>query len=176
MHANLSFKDSSSIHDDFIATIFTSRLKTPLGPLEIVATESAVTTVRFIDEEADNSSIDNGATKENALSICAKQQLKEYFDKKRKHFDLPLSPLGTEFQQNVWKHLLKVEYGTTASYLDVAKAINKPKACRAVGAANGKNPIAIIVPCHRIIGASGMLTGYAGGLARKAYLLKLETL
>ena len=101
-------------------------------------------------------------------------ELGEYFDGNRKAFDVPLDPQGTEFQQQVWQALLEIPYGQMASYAEVASAINKPKAVRAVGAANGRNPISILVPCHRVIGSNGSLTGYAGGLPRKQWLLQLE--
>ncbi|WP_133407537.1 methylated-DNA--[protein]-cysteine S-methyltransferase [Parashewanella tropica] len=101
-------------------------------------------------------------------------QLKEYFDGLRNEFDLALAPQGTDFQKQVWQALLNVPFGETASYSDISEQINRPKAVRAVGAANGANPIAIIVPCHRIIGKSGKLTGYAYGLELKKTLLKLE--
>ncbi|MDN3379831.1 MULTISPECIES: methylated-DNA--[protein]-cysteine S-methyltransferase [unclassified Pseudoalteromonas] len=104
---------------------------------------------------------------------CAKQ-LGQYFNKQRQSFSLTLDTQGTEFQQAVWQALMAVPFGQTQSYSDIAIALNNPKAVRAVGAANGKNPISIIVPCHRIIGASGKLTGYAGGLKRKEWLLKHE--
>ena len=110
----------------------------------------------------------------NAVTKEAKQQLSEYFDQQRKAFDLPLAPVGTQFQQNVWQQLCAIPYGETCSYADIAKQLNNPNAVRAVGSANGKNPISIVVPCHRVIGANGTLTGYAGGLTRKAALLTLE--
>jgi len=102
------------------------------------------------------------------------RQLAEYFAGTRRTFDLPLAPRGTGFQQRVWRALLAVPYGATCSYGDIARAIGRPAASRAVGAANGKNPIAIIVPCHRVIGASGALTGYGGGLPTKKWLLAHE--
>ena len=110
----------------------------------------------------------------NAVTKEAKQQLSEYFNQQRKAFDLPLAPVGTQFQQNVWQQLCAIPYGETCSYADIAKQLNNPNAVRAVGSANGKNPISIVVPCHRVIGANGTLTGYAGGLTRKAALLTLE--
>lgn len=110
----------------------------------------------------------------NAITDEACCQLKAYFDGQLHEFDLPLAPKGSEFQNQVWRALLQVKYGETASYLDIAKAIGNPKAVRAVGMANGRNPIAIVVPCHRIIGSNRTLTGYAGGLQRKQYLLNLE--
>lgn len=104
----------------------------------------------------------------------AVKQLDEYFAGKRKKFDLPLSMKGTEFQQKVWEALRAIPYGETRSYGDIAKAIGKPKAARAVGMANNRNPVSIIVPCHRVIGANGSLVGYGGGLKAKEFLLKLE--
>jgi methylated-DNA-[protein]-cysteine S-methyltransferase len=104
----------------------------------------------------------------------ARSQLKAYFAGKLREFDLPLAPQGTEFQQRVWLALLRIPYGETASYGDIARAVGEPQASRAVGAANGQNPIAIVVPCHRVIGANGTLTGYGGGLDNKRILLELE--
>lgn len=108
------------------------------------------------------------------MLVAARAQLAEYFRGKRTRFDLPLRPDGTAFQQSVWRALLKVPFGTTSTYGALAAAIGRPGAARAVGAAVGANPLAIVVPCHRIVGADGTLTGYAGGLARKAKLLALE--
>jgi methylated-DNA-[protein]-cysteine S-methyltransferase len=102
------------------------------------------------------------------------QQLAEYFARKRQQFDLPLNPQGSEFQQRVWTALLKIPYGQTRSYAEQAVLIGDIKAVRAVGAANGRNPIGIIIPCHRVVGSNGSLTGYAGGLAQKDFLLRLE--
>lgn len=101
-------------------------------------------------------------------------QLTEYFSGRRKDFDLPLAASGTAFQQSVWQALREIPFGQTASYLDLAQSIKNPKAVRAVGSANGKNPISIVVPCHRVIGTNGKLTGYAGGLDRKLWLLEHE--
>jgi len=105
----------------------------------------------------------------------ARRQLDEYFAGRRSDFDLPLSPRGTDFQQRVWLELLTIPHGSTSTYGDIARRIGNPNAMRAVGLANGKNPIAIIVPCHRVIGSNGKLTGYAGGLGMKQTLLDLET-
>jgi len=102
------------------------------------------------------------------------KQLNEYFGKERKKFDLPLSLHGTDFQIKVWNALMKIPYGETWSYAQLAAAVGNPKACRAVGMANNKNPIAIIIPCHRVIGSDGSLTGYAGGLKIKKLLLESE--
>ncbi|GGZ78624.1 methylated-DNA--[protein]-cysteine S-methyltransferase [Paraglaciecola chathamensis] len=142
-------------------------LPTTSGLLKICANEQGISAITFVMQE-DAPAIGNAVTKE------AKQQLSEYFDQQRKAFDLPLAPVGTQFQQNVWQQLCAIPYGETCSYADIAKQLNNPNAVRAVGSANGKNPISIVVPCHRVIGANGTLTGYAGGLTRKAALLTLE--
>ncbi len=105
-------------------------------------------------------------------AVC--RQLDEYFAGRRKRFELTLAPRGTEFQRTVWQALQGIGYGQTSSYAELATAIGRPKAVRAVGTANGANPIALIIPCHRVIGRDGSLTGYAGGLQRKALLLRLE--
>lgn len=120
----------------------------------------------------DNAFIDSGDN--SRLFITAKTQLEEYFCGKRREFDIPLKLNGTEFQKTVWNALLTVPYGKTASYKDIAAMIGKPKAARAVGGANNKNPIIIIVPCHRAVGANGSLTGYEYGTDIKKYLLDLE--
>ena len=112
--------------------------------------------------------------KETALIKKTISQLGEYFTGKRKIFDIPLAPQGTEFQLSVWKALQKIPYGKTRSYKEIAEAAGNQKACRAAGMANNRNPIAIIIPCHRVIGADGSLTGYGGGLDKKRYLLELE--
>jgi methylated-DNA-[protein]-cysteine S-methyltransferase len=104
----------------------------------------------------------------------AATQIKEYLQGKRREFDLPVLPEGTEFEKMVWNELLKIPYGETRTYRELAKRIGKPNACRAVGRANGRNPISILIPCHRVIGADGTLTGYAGGLEMKKILLQIE--
>jgi methylated-DNA-[protein]-cysteine S-methyltransferase len=108
------------------------------------------------------------------LASAARQQLAAYFDGELERFDLPLAPAGTAFQRRVWDAVAAIPYGTTASYSEVAAAVGRPAACRAVGAANGRNPLAIVIPCHRVVGAAGALTGYGGGLERKRVLLDLE--
>ncbi len=110
----------------------------------------------------------------SALSDVVFQQLEEYFNGKRKRFDFRYKLAGTDFQQKVWRQLTKIPYGQTRSYKDIAIAIGRPSAYRAVGTANNKNPLSIVVPCHRVIGSGGKLVGYAGGLATKLKLLKLE--
>lgn len=113
-------------------------------------------------------------TTTDELLTEAQRQLGEYFSGKRRSFDLPLQPEGTAFQTDVWRALQDIPYGQTASYLDIAKAIGREKACRAVGQANHVNPISIIIPCHRVVGSNGSLTGYGGGLSIKEQLLTLE--
>jgi len=142
-------------------------IKTPLGIIEIQASEQGITKLDFSE------SINNIVHCCEIIDQC-KSQLKEYFDGQRREFALPLDQQGSQFQQSVWDKLVEIPFGQTASYRDIAHAINNDKAIRAVGAANGKNPIGVIVPCHRVIGSNGTLTGYAGGLARKAWLLSHE--
>lgn len=115
-----------------------------------------------------------GEERETPLIKKTIKQLREFLSGKRKEFDLPLAPHGTEFQKNVWNALQKVPYGETRSYKQIAEMIDNPEACRAVGGANNRNPIAIIIPCHRIIGVNGKLVGYAGGIDKKQKLLEIE--
>jgi len=141
--------------------------ESPIGLLEICGEEEWITDVNFVDS----------AKAEVQPSPVVQQctlQLEEYFSGKRKEFDLPLKPKGTEFQRKVWAQLQHIPFGETISYLTLAKHLGDLKATRAVGLANGKNPISIIIPCHRVIGANGKLTGYAGGLWRKKWLLNHE--
>lgn len=114
------------------------------------------------------------AQHESPVLRKAYEQLMEYFERKRKVFDFPMEPRGTEFQRRVWNALTEIPWGETRSYADIAAALGKPKAVRAVGGANHHNPIAIFIPCHRVVGKNGSLTGYGGGLPLKEYLLKLE--
>ena len=141
----------------------------PLGWVEIQTSCNAVTSVVLCNEKKDDV-----YTGDSPIAAECINQLDEYFNGARTSFDLPISQTGTVFQQSVWNVLTEIEYGTTVSYSWVAKKINNPKSVRAVGAANGKNKIWIIVPCHRVIGADGSLTGYAGGLERKKWLLAHE--
>lgn len=142
-------------------------LDTPVGTLEIAESQGQLKHIYFVEVQEHKAS-------ENAVLSRAKQQLAEYIQGQRQVFDLPLAPEGTEFQKQVWQALATIDYGVTCSYSDIARQIGNQKAVRAVGAANGKNPLSIVVPCHRVIGSSGKLTGYAGGLSRKAWLLDLE--
>ncbi|MDO4816408.1 MAG: methylated-DNA--[protein]-cysteine S-methyltransferase [Bacillota bacterium] len=143
----------------------TLNLDTPLGKMFLEGDDRYITALRFGELEEDCPS---------PILCMAEKQLGEYFAGSRKEFELPLNPRGTEFQKSVWNALLEIPYGETASYGEIAAKIGNPKASRAVGMANNRNPIAIIIPCHRVIGAGGKLTGYAGGLDKKEFLLKLE--
>jgi methylated-DNA-[protein]-cysteine S-methyltransferase len=142
----------------------------PLGRLKVSADTIGIVGVRFIDDTPETQPV---ATSNSMITDCI-AQLNAYFSGKQQTFSLTLAAKGTEFQQKVWTNLRTVPYGSTASYLHIAKAVGNAKAVRAVGSANGKNPLAIIVPCHRIIGSNQKLTGYAGGLWRKQWLLHFE--
>jgi len=152
--------------------------KHPILPCNLIITEenNAICGLSFCKAncKTKKNSAKITAGKETPLIKNAVKQLDEYFNKKRKNFELPLSLNGTEFQLKVWGALQKIPYGETCSYGELAKMIGNSKASRAVGMANNKNPIAIIIPCHRVIGADGSLTGYAGGLNIKKILLELE--
>jgi methylated-DNA-[protein]-cysteine S-methyltransferase len=143
-------------------------METPIGLLRIDSSEKGITHIVFTD------AIEQKIHSHQWIDDC-KQQLKEYFAGKRQQFDLPLDTKGTHFQQSVWQSLSNIPYGQRVSYRDIAESINNPKAVRAVGSANGKNPLCIIVPCHRVIGSDGSLTGYAWGLDRKMWLLEHES-
>jgi methylated-DNA-[protein]-cysteine S-methyltransferase len=147
------------------------KMESPLGLLAVSAVEEGLTCVHMGVEEAPAAW---GPEEPTPVLEAALDQLAAYFAGDLKEFDLPLAAVGTPFQQRVWAELVKIPYGQTWSYLDVAQRLGDPKAVRAVGLANGRNPIAIVVPCHRVIGANGKLTGYAGGLWRKERLLSLE--
>lgn len=146
------------------------RITSPIGTLTISGNEQFICAVSF----ATGTSAGNGAPVPDLLHECA-AQLHAYFQGTLKAFSIPLQQQGTPFQQDVWNSLLSIPYGKTASYLDIALKLRNPGAIRAVGAANGRNAIAIIVPCHRVIGHKGELTGYAGELWRKQWLLQHES-
>ncbi len=146
-------------------------IQTPLGAIVIHASEKAINAVLFVKGET---KIDTEKSGHPLVEQCV-TQLEEYFAGTRRIFDLPLQQDGSSFQQNVWSQLLKIDYGKTISYLELSKRVGDVKAIRAVGTTNGKNQIAIIVPCHRVIGSDGSLTGYAGELWRKRWLLEHES-
>jgi methylated-DNA-[protein]-cysteine S-methyltransferase len=150
--------------------MYCARLPSPVGELTIGADDSGITAIAFPGEIPAG----DGAANPNALIREAVRQLRAYFAGRLASFELPLNPAGTAFQKSVWQALLAVPHGATASYGEIATAIGKPRGARAVGLANGRNPIAIVVPCHRIIGRDGSLTGYGGGLDRKRWLLAHE--
>ena len=152
--------------EDLVYKVFRS----PIGDITLIASDRALKYLNM--GRSKNEFLGTRGT--NRILEITEQQLKEYFKGQRKTFDIPLDPDGTDFQKRVWKQLLKIPYGQTITYGEQAKRIDKPKASRAVGAANGKNPIGIIVPCHRVIGASGHLTGFAAGLNIKRQLLDIE--
>lgn len=147
----------------------TASIKTPLGPAKLEGDENGLSAISVLDDEH---GVDVLVPE---ILEDAVYQLKEYFEGKRKVFDLKLNPGGTDFQKRVWEALLNIPYGKTTSYLKLSKTLGDVKAVRAVAAANGKNPLWIVVPCHRVIGSDGSLTGYAGGLHRKKWLLDHES-
>tara|TARA_R100000935_G_scaffold58064_2_gene93737 strand:- start:2424 stop:2900 length:477 start_codon:yes stop_codon:yes gene_type:complete len=145
-------------------------ISSPVGTLKLSGTAQGLVSVQFVDDF--NASIPNAIPPVLQDAVI---QLEEYFAKKRTVFNLKLVPQGTTFQQTVWQQLQEIPFGKTQSYLQMANKLGNPKVIRAAASANGKNPIAIIIPCHRVIGADGSLTGYAGGLNRKKWLLNHES-
>lgn len=149
-------------------------LETPVGTLLIAGDESAIYHIEFPKRGKASRPQPDWIEAERGAVAQAVRQLREYFAGKRTEFDLPLAPRGTDFQRNVWRRLQEIPYGETISYGELARRVGNPKASRAVGAANGSNPIPIVIPCHRVIGANGKLTGFGGGLPVKETLLGLE--
>ena len=147
----------------------------PIGHLKLVASDRGLAGVLWaIDRPGRVNLLPESEDKNHKILLTAEKQLKEYFAGARTVFDLPLDFHGTAFQKSVWRALVKIPFGETRTYGEIAKDLGNPKAVRAVGAANGRNPIAIVAPCHRVIGANGTLTGFAGGLKAKAHLLNIE--
>ena len=176
------FTKKSLVNNDGKIIILAKRLTTPIGPMFLCATEKGICLLEFDDrknikkqfsqlEKLLNGIVFRG---ENEHIILAKQQLEEYFLGQRKDFELPFFMPGTDFQKQVWKCLTQIPYGETSSYQQQSIMLGNPKAIRAMASANGRNRLAIIVPCHRVIGKDGNLTGYAGGLTRKQWLLEHE--
>ena len=153
-----------AVHFYFMETAY---IKTPLGIATIIGDENGILVIS-VSDKGEISTIIPTILKD------AVSQLNDYFEGKRNDFDFKLNPKGTDFQQKVWKGLLEIPFGKTCSYIDLSKKLGDVKAIRAVAAANGKNPLWIVVPCHRVIGSDGSLTGYAGGLWRKKWLLEHE--
>ncbi len=156
-------------------TIF---IDSPLGITKIVGDENGISEISVLGEGDSRAKLEQA--KQITTEIPAQlqecvSQLREYFEGERNHFDFKLNPQGTDFQQRVWQELLNIPFGKTLSYLDLSKKLGDVKAIRAVASANGRNPLWIVVPCHRVIGTDGSLTGYAGGLWRKKWLLEHES-
>jgi O-6-methylguanine DNA methyltransferase len=143
-------------------------LDTPVGPLTLASTERGLSSLQF------GTTIPSGAALDEVANSVFLDQVREYFQGRRTDFDFPLDVEGTPFQMTVWGALRQIPYGETRSYGDIAKTIGKPGAARAVGMANHENPIAVVIPCHRVVGQNGSLTGYAGGLELKQKLLSIE--
>jgi methylated-DNA-[protein]-cysteine S-methyltransferase len=143
---------------------------TPIGQLVLMGEDNRLTQLEFIDSPR----VKCEGTRDDRAFGDARAQLDAYFAGELRQFDFAMDPRGTDFQRRVWDALLRIPYGTTTTYGQLAAELGVPRAHRAVGAANGRNPIAIVIPCHRLIGASGSLTGYGGGLDRKRWLLDLE--
>ena len=155
--------------------LYSCRMATPVGELMLVAQDEGLVAVLW--EKEREGRVRLGAlvpAPAHPILACAKAELKKYFAGQLKVFSVPLLPIGTEFQRAVWKALREIPFGTTKTYAELALAVGRLKAARAVGAANGRNPLSIVVPCHRVIGANGTLTGFAGGLRAKETLLSLE--
>lgn len=157
-----------------MADRFYTILKSPVGRLLVTSDGTHVTRLSMEPTHQRGFDVPTTWTASDAPFRDVRTQLEDYFSGTRRTFDLPLAPAGTAFQRRVWDALQGIPYGQTASYGDVARRIGQPLAAQAVGAANGRNPIAIVIPCHRVVGADGSLTGYAGGVVRKRQLLRLE--
>ena len=155
-------------------TIFHQFIDSPVGRLLIATSDEGLHAIEFPRGRHPVKRDAHWQESPHPLLTEAARQLGEYFADQRRVFDLPLAPQGTDFQQRVWQALRAIPYGQTRSYAQLAEAIGQPKAMRAVGAANGRNPLSIVVPCHRVIGADGALVGFGGGLPVKTFLLRLE--
>jgi methylated-DNA-[protein]-cysteine S-methyltransferase len=150
-------------------------MESPVGKLQLIASDKALVAILWENDKPQRVRLDDVvANDQHPVLVETERQLKEYFAGKRKKFSVALDMRGTRFQKDVWEALLAIPFGETRSYAQLAKQLGNPHATRAVGAANGRNPVSIIVPCHRVIGSSGKLTGFAGGLEVKAHLLNLE--
>jgi methylated-DNA-[protein]-cysteine S-methyltransferase len=155
-------------------SVIQASMPSPVGPLRLAADDDGLCLIEFPDPRHPLHADSGWHDGDNAVLAETRRQLGEYFAGSRRHFDLPLAPRGTPFQLGVWRALATIAYGTTISYRELAGRMGQPSAVRAVGAANGRNPLPIVVPCHRVIGADGSLTGFGGGLPTKRFLLRLE--
>jgi methylated-DNA-[protein]-cysteine S-methyltransferase len=153
-----------------------TRLGSPVGELLLTADDGCLTGLYLpADRHARHAAANPGAARRDDASFAAaRRQLAEYFAGERTSFELPVAPPGTPFQQRVWSELQRIAHGATVTYAELSRRIGRPTAIRAVGAANGANPVSIVIPCHRVVGSDGTLTGYGGGLAAKRFLLALE--
>ena len=168
-------KQGNKHNDTAVGTVDMKNIffyETRIGKIGIISNREAVTGLFFAG--GTGNAVEGTCNKETAVIREAAKQLTEYLDGKRRRFDIPMAFEGTPFQRKVWEALTRIPYGETRSYAEIAGSIGQPKACRAVGMANNRNPIAVMVPCHRVIGANGKLVGYAGGLDVKQKLLELE--
>ena len=165
------FSDAPHHHK---TAIYFTEFASPIGTIQLRGTDAALTGV-FMETHRHEPARPADAVRDPGPLRAARRELEEYFAGERREFSLALEPVGTPFQMRVWQALRAIPYGETISYGELARRIENPRAVRAVGLANGRNPISIIVPCHRVIGADGSLTGYGGGLERKRFLLALES-
>ena len=154
-------------------SLYHKKIKSPVGELLLIASDKGLAGIHWIHSEEQYPSLESS---DNSILIKTEKQLKEYFEKKRRVFDIELDFAGTEFQIQVWQALLTIPFGETRTYGQIAKQIGNPGSVRAVGGAANKNPIPVIAPCHRVIGADGKLVGFGGGLENKVYLLALENI
>lgn len=155
-------------------TIHFTHIDSPVGPLLLAASDAGLHAIEFHAARHPVARGGDWVEADHPVLRAAASQLREYFAGTRRAFDLPLAPDGTDFQRRVWQTLATIPYGRTISYADLASRVGRPGASRAVGAANGRNPLPIVLPCHRVIGANGALTGFGGGLPTKRFLLELE--
>lgn len=155
--------------------LYATTMPSPVGTLTLVASDAGLAAVLWEDDRPGRVVLEDAESNpDHPVLAAASSQLGEYFAGIRTRFDLPLAPRGTPFQRQVWAALDTIPFGETRSYAQIAAQVGRPTAARAVGAANGRNPVSIVTPCHRVVGTNGMLTGFAGGLAAKDYLLTLE--
>jgi len=168
---------STPNRDDLVPpTTASSWVPTPIGPVRLCAAGGVLVHLHLPNDVAPRRGPDSAAADpgDRAVLATARRQLDEYFDRRRRRFDLPLGPVGTDFQLEVWDALSAIPYGETISYGELARRVGRPRASRAVGQANGANPLAIVVPCHRVVASGGGIGGYGGGLPAKRTLLALE--
>ena len=158
-----------------MSTLRSMTLPSPIGTLTLVASDVGLRAMLFEIEHSGRHQFETVLSMTDPTLVVARRQLEEYFAKERTEFDLPLDPIGTEFQVMCWLALAQIPYGHTVSYGEQAAMVGRPTAVRAVGGANGRNPLAIVLPCHRVIGADGSLTGFGGGMDAKRFLLGLES-